>query len=50
MQKQHPQKQSKFESKARRAPAHQRHQKVDRAKDQDWKRDMLNLFGYTKDE
>ena len=38
---------SKFESKTRRAGTHQRQQKVGQAKDQDWKRDVLDLLGYT---
>lgn len=42
---------SKIDSKARRAPAHHKKVKVDKARDQDWKREttMLELFGYTKD-
>ena len=49
MQKSHShQSPSKFESKTRRADSHNRQQKVSQAKDQDWKRDVLGLMGYTK--
>lgn len=37
---------SKFDSKTRRASTHQRQQKVGQAKDQDWKRDVMDLLGY----
>ncbi len=40
---------SKFESKTRRAPAHHKKMKVERARGQDAKREtsMLAMFGYT---
>lgn len=41
---------SRFESKTRRASAHNRKQKVGQAKDQDWKRDVMDLLGYTKQQ
>lgn len=43
----HRQSPSKFESKTRRVAKHARDKKVNQAKDQDWKRDALDLFGYT---
>ena len=49
MQKSHShQAPSKFESKTRRADSHQRQQKVHQAKDQDYKRDVMDLLGYSK--
>lgn len=41
---------SKADSKARRAPAHYKKVKVDKARDHDWKQEatMMNLLGYHK--
>lgn len=49
-QKTHHHTPSKFESKTRRAPAHYKKVKVDKARDHDWKQEatMLSLLGYTK--
>lgn len=40
---------SKFESRTRREPAHNNKVKVEKARDQDWKRETttLEMFGYT---
>lgn len=47
-QKQQRQAPSKFESKTRRAGAHNRDVRRQEAQDQEWKRDVMDLFGYTK--
>lgn len=42
---------TKFDSKTRRAPAHDKHVKVNKARDHDWKQEtnLMKMFGYTND-
>lgn len=43
---------SKIDSKARRAPAHHKKVKQDKARNHDWKQetDMMKMFGYTNND